>query len=60
MLRRLTVVTALAAGMSLAAALMLATPALAKGPSQARITGPGLARSHPVTGNGPAYWPGGV
>jgi len=52
MLRRLTVLTALAAGMSLAAALMLATPALAKGPSQARITGPGLARTIVVSGNG--------
>jgi hypothetical protein len=32
MLRRLIVVTALAAGMSIAAAVALATPALAKGP----------------------------
>jgi hypothetical protein len=40
MLRRLIVVTVLATGMSIAAAVALATPALAKGPSQARITGP--------------------
>jgi hypothetical protein len=52
MLRRLTVVTALAAGMSIAAAITLATPALAKGPSQARITGPGLAHAIVVSGNG--------
>jgi hypothetical protein len=44
--RRLIVVTALAAGMSVAAVLSLAMPALAKGPSQASITGPGwFARS---------------
>ena len=52
MLRKLTVVTALAAGMSIAAAITLATPALAKGPSQARITGPGLAHAMVVSGNG--------
>jgi hypothetical protein len=52
MLRRLTIVTALAAGMSIAAAITLATPALAKGPSQARITGPGLAHPIVVSGNG--------
>ena len=52
MLRRLVAVTALAAGMSVAAALTLATPALAKGPSQARITGPGLARAIVISGNG--------
>jgi hypothetical protein len=51
-LRRLTVVTALAAGMSIAAAITMATPALAKGPSEARITGPGLARAIVVSGNG--------
>src|SRR5215467_2069239 len=51
MLRRLTIVTALAAGMCITAA-MLATPALAKGPSRARITGPGLAHGLVVTGNG--------
>jgi hypothetical protein len=52
MLRRLIAVTALAAGMSIAAVITLATPALAKGPAQARITGPGLARAVVVSGNG--------
>jgi hypothetical protein len=52
MLRRLIVVTALAAGMSVAAAISLATPALAKGPSQASITGPGLVHAIVVSGNG--------
>jgi hypothetical protein len=52
MLRRLIVVTALAAGMSVAAAISLATPALAKGPSQASIAGPGLAHAIVVSGNG--------
>ena len=52
MLRRLIAVTALAAGMSIAVAMTLATPALAKGPSQARITGPGLVRAIVVSGNG--------
>src|SRR5215469_2883838 len=51
MLRRLVVLTALTAGMSIAAAVTLAAPALAKGPSQASITGPGLA--HPVVVSGP-------
>ena len=50
--RRLIVVTALAAGMSIAAVITLATPALAKGPSQARITGPGLTRAIVVSGPG--------
>jgi hypothetical protein len=52
MLRRLIVLTALAAGMSIAAVMTLAAPALAKGPSQARITGPGLAHAIVVAGNG--------
>jgi hypothetical protein len=52
MLRRLIVVTALAAGMSIAAAMTLAAPALAKGPSQASITGPGLAHAIVVSGGG--------
>jgi hypothetical protein len=60
MLRRLIAVTALAAGMSIAAALSLAAPALAKGPSQARITGPGLARAVVVSGNGEPGEPGGL
>jgi len=52
MLRRLIVITALAAGVSGAAALSLATPALAKGPSQASITGLGLVRAIVVSGEG--------
>lgn len=58
MLRRLIVVTALAAGMSITAAITLATPALAKGPSQARISGPGLAHAIVVSGNGEPGQPG--
>ena len=50
MLRRLIAVSALAAGMSIVAAMTLATPAFAKGPSQARITGPWLARAIVVSG----------
>jgi hypothetical protein len=38
--------------MSIAAAVSLATPALAKGPSQASITGPGLARAIVVSDGG--------
>src|SRR6516165_4577594 len=52
MMRRLIVVTAFAAGISIAAAITLATPALAKGPSQARITGPGLVHAIVVSGEG--------
>src|SRR6476469_4356665 len=52
MLRRLIAVAALAAGLSIAAAMTLATPAFAKGPSQASITGPGLGRPIVVSGNG--------
>jgi hypothetical protein len=52
MLRRLIVLTALAAGMSIGASVTLATPALAKGPSQVRITGPGLAHAIVVSGGG--------
>jgi hypothetical protein len=51
MLRRLIIVTCLAAGMCITAVMTLATPALAKGPSQARIMGPGLAHGLLVTGN---------
>jgi hypothetical protein len=58
MLRRLIIVTAVAIGMSIAAAITLATPALAKGPSQARITGPGLAHAIVVSGNGEPGQPG--
>ena len=52
MLRRLTAVAVLAAAMSIAAAITLAAPALAKGPSQMRISGPGLAHAIVVSGNG--------
>jgi len=52
MMRRLIVTTALAAGISIAAAITLATPAAAKGPSQARITGPGLVHAVVVSGEG--------
>src|SRR5215469_13555122 len=58
MLRRLIVLTALTAGVSIATVLALATPALAKGPSQARITGPGLAHPIVVSGNGEPGQPG--
>lgn len=51
MLRRLIMVTAFAAGTSIAA-IAVATPALAKGPSQASITGPGLAHPIIVSGDG--------
>ena len=51
MLRRPIIVTALAAGISIAA-MTVATPALAKGPLQARITGPGLGRAIVVAGPG--------
>jgi hypothetical protein len=52
MLRRLIVVTALTAGMSAVATISLATPALAKGPSQASIIGPGLAHAIVLSGGG--------
>src|SRR5262249_16556829 len=58
MLRRLIVLTALTAGGSIATVLALATPALAKGPSQARITGPGVAPPIVVSGNGEPGQPG--
>ena len=45
--RRFIALTSLAAGAAIAATVALATPALAKGTTQASITGPGLAR--PVT-----------
>jgi hypothetical protein len=47
MLRRFIVLTLLAAGTAIAVAAAVATPALAKGATQASIAGPGLAR--PVT-----------
>ncbi|HEV2377258.1 MAG TPA: hypothetical protein VGS19_34480 [Streptosporangiaceae bacterium] len=52
MLWRLIAVSALAVGMSIAAAVTLATPALAKGPTQASITGPGLTHPVVVSGDG--------
>ena len=58
MLRRMIAVAALAAAMSIAAAITLATPALAKGPSQARISGPGLAHAIVVSGYGEPGQPG--
>ena len=45
--RRFIALTSLAAGAAIAVMVALATPALAKGATQASITGPGLAR--PVT-----------
>ena len=45
--RRFIALTSLAAGAAIAVTVALATPALAKGTTQASITGPGLA--HPVT-----------
>jgi len=45
--RRFIALTSLAAGAAIAVMVALATPALAKGTTQASITGPGLAR--PVT-----------
>src|SRR5215813_4626928 len=51
MLRRPLIVTALAAGITIVA-ITVATPALAKGPTEARITGPGLAHAVVVSGNG--------
>jgi MYXO-CTERM domain-containing protein len=44
MLRRLISISGVAIGVSLAAAVVTAGPALAKGATQAMITGPGLAR----------------
>ena len=57
MVRRLIAVMTFATGMSIAA-VMLAMPALAKGPSQARITGPGLVHAIVVTGGGEPGQPG--
>jgi hypothetical protein len=42
--RRFIALTSLAAGAAIAVTVVLATPALAKGTTQANITGPGLAR----------------
>lgn len=51
MLRRPIIVTALLAGISVVA-MAVATPAFAKGPLQARITGPGLRHAVVVSGPG--------
>jgi hypothetical protein len=49
--RRL-IAAALTAGTSISLIVLLATPALAKGPTQARITGPGLNRAIVISGQG--------
>ena len=58
MLRRFIILTSLAAGAAIAVTVALATPALAKGATQASITGPGLAR--PVTISAPGRGPAGT
>ena len=57
MLRRLIAVTTVATGIGIAA-VTLATPAFAKGPTQARITGPGLIHPIVLSGAGEAGQPG--
>jgi len=57
MLHRLIAVTTLAAGIGIAA-VTLATPAFAKGPTQARITGPGLVHPIVLSGAGERGQPG--
>ncbi len=57
MLRRLIAVTTLATGITIAA-VTLATPAFAKGPTQARITGPGLVHPIVLSGTGERGQPG--
>jgi hypothetical protein len=52
MLRRFIVVTVLAAGTAIAVTAAVAAPALAKGATQAIITGPGLARPVTVSAQG--------
>lgn len=54
MLRRFIALTSLAAGTAIAVAAAVATPALAKGATQASITGPGLARPVTVSAQGEA------
>jgi hypothetical protein len=54
MLRRLIVLTLLAAGTAIAVIAAVATPALAKGATGASITGPGLARPVTVSAQGEA------
>ena len=57
MLRRLIAVTTVATGIGIAA-VTLATPAFAKGPTQARITGPGLIHPIVLSGAGEPGQPG--
>jgi hypothetical protein len=52
MLRRFVVLTSLAAGMAIAVTVAFATPALAKGATQASITGPGLTRPITISAQG--------
>lgn len=54
MLRTFIVLTSLAAGTAIAVTAAVATPALAKGATQASITGPGLARPVTVSAQGEA------
>ncbi len=54
MRRRFIVLTLLPAGVALAITAAVATPALAKGATQASITGPGLARPLTVSAEGEA------
>ena len=52
MLRRLIVLAGLTAGMCAAVVIAVAPPALAKGPTLVRITGPGLAHPIVISGGG--------
>ena len=52
MLRRLIVLAGLTAGMCAAVVIAVAPPALAKGPTLVRITGPGLAHQIVISGGG--------
>jgi hypothetical protein len=54
MLRRFIALTSLAAGTAIVVAAAVATPALAKGATQASITGPGLARPVTISAQGEA------
>jgi len=58
MLRRFIVLTSLAAGTAIAVTVAFATPALAKGATQASITGPGLARPITISAQGAEAMPG--
>ena len=54
MLRRFIILTSLAAGTAIAVTAAVATPALAKGATQASITGPALARPVTISAQGEA------